>query len=176
MFKRNFLYACLIGLVSQSGFSELDPELAATQSKHETGFRVESGIQFGQATPTSGGAAGLVSHIYVEPGFQFGKDSWTFYRGALQIGAGSLQFTEGSSKVTLSTLARVLARFGYGSSIGTGVIGIFGVGFGPFQGTISSESNGVTVESESAFMGTVFQLGYDLGFEGGAGVGFHLSQ
>lgn len=106
--------------------------------------------------------------------YRAGMTSWSRFEAGFQLLSGVAGYEE--ADINVSGLA--LAKVGYGYSIGNGVFGTFGVGFGASVAGFDGDVDDVEVESDDAMTGFVSNLEFGLNLnpkgtvEFGAGVAY----
>jgi hypothetical protein len=162
---RKFLIG-VVGLsLATSAFAELDPELATANNKNEAGLFLGGGLLLGQTYKTGGSSPGVAALVLVEPGWTSRRDSWNRFEASLELGAGQLNFRkDGSSdpKVTMPVKGMMLAKFGYGWSLGDSLFSLVKVGVGPAIAGYEEKADGATTKSDGDLIGLVGMLSYDL--------------
>jgi hypothetical protein len=136
--------------------------------KNNSGGFIGAGLAIGQArTPDSGSTPATAFYAKVEPGYQIRTGSWNRVEVSADLSFGTLGFRlrdEDGGKVTAPTYS-LIARAGYGYSLGNTMFGLFKVGVGPVFTKLKFDggsSGGVPVAKyeSDALTGVAWQLGY----------------
>lgn len=131
--------------------------------KNKSGMFIGGGLGFGQARSTEEGASpGLGYLLKVEPGFQMGRGTWGRMEISGELMAGNLAFRTDDSnlgEVKVPVGFGLLAKFGYGYSLGDKMFGVAKVGVGPVLGKVKMDVGSSAYES-GAISGLAAQLGW----------------
>lgn len=155
-----------------AAFAELDPELAAANNKNESGFYLGGGVLLGQAYKSGGSSPGVAALVLIEPGWTARRDSWNRLETSLEFGFGQLTFRkdgDGNPKVTMPLNGVVLAKLGYGWSLGDSLFNLIKIGVGPAIADYEAKADGSTVKSDGSLTGLVAMASYDLVVPMGSG-------
>jgi len=161
----NAIFLVLGIITSGYAMAELDPELAGASNQNESGFFVGAGMSLGQAYATGGSNPGVAGLFSVEPGYVASRDSWGRIEASIALGMGMLDYREKSStseKVDMDIKLFMLAKIGYGWSLGSSMFGIFRAGVGPVMADYTAKIGGVTHKSDGTLSGMAGMLGYDI--------------
>ena len=128
---------------------------------NDSGMFLGAGLSVGQATSTEpGSSSGLATFVTIEPGYQ--RRSGSFGRLEMSaeflFGKSSFRLGDGDGKVDLPVGFGVLAKFGYGYSLGGKAFGIAKVGLGPLMGKYEGHPKGagkITSDTVSGLAGMI---------------------
>lgn len=150
---------------SSVAFADLDPELAGSQVKNESGPYLGFGLNAGQAYATGGSNPGLGFLLFAEPGYVSTRDSWGRIETSLELATGRLAFrrkNEFKEKATVNVALLALAKVGYGFSLGHSMFGVIKAGAGPVMATYESKLNDGAKFKSDALTGIAGQLAYEI--------------
>ncbi len=141
--------------------SELQTTGESSNPSNESGAFIGGGLSFGSARTTEDGVSPGVAMLFsFEPGYQVNRGSWNRLEFSGQIFAGKAEFGKTDINVGLG----VLAKLGYGYSLGDKLMSIWRVGAGPVMATFKNRDAAESVESDGALMGLGLQGAWQLVF------------
>jgi len=141
--------------------SELQMTGESSNPSNDSGAFIGGGLSFGSARTTEDGVSPGVAMLFsFEPGYQVNRGSWNRLEFSGQIFAGKTEFGKNDINVGLG----ILAKLGYGYSLGDKLMGIFRVGAGPVMATFKSREDAESVESDGTLMGLGLQGAWQLVF------------
>jgi len=145
----------------------LDPELAQLASRNKSGPYLGATAALGQARLVGKTSPGTLMLGAIEGGYIMAQGSWSRLEGGIEIGTGQISYSDRhdspATKVDLNLRHYLLAKVGYGYSVGDHIMAIWRFGFGPGSVNYRGESGGQTLSSDN--LGAVkFQLGADLSY------------
>ncbi len=141
--------------------SELQTTGESSNPSNDSGAFIGGGLSFGSARTTEDGVSpGLAMLFSFEPGYQVNRGSWNRLEFSGQIFAGKAEFGKTDINVGLG----VLAKLGYGYSLGDKLMSIWRVGAGPVMATFKNRDAAESVESDGALMGLGLQGAWQLVF------------
>lgn len=133
---------------------------------NDSGLFLQGALGFGQVRSTEDQATpGLGLLVSAEPGYQFNTGSWSRVEVSAQVMAGQLAFRtaeDNAGKVTLPIGLGVLAKIGWGYSLGNKLTGMIRLGAGPLLGKFEAHPAFGSVTSDGTIMGLGLMAGYDL--------------
>lgn len=145
--------------------SQVNYEGESSNPANDSGFFVGAGATFGQARTTEDGSSpGTAWFLNVEPGYQVNRGSWNRFEVGAQFltGGMSVRYPDRSGgKVDMKVKYGVLARAGWGYSLGSGTMGVLKVGVGPVAADFEGEANGVKSKADD-LSGLATQVGYEV--------------
>lgn len=145
-----------LGLAAPA-FSQRDPV-----DRNYSGALLGGGLYFGQAMPVGEGSSGMAWFAYMEAGFGRAADTWNRFEGSLELATGSVKFSPEVNGVkvknTYDVTMQIMAKGGYGYSLGSHVFSMFRLGAGTAFGEIEADGFAGSVDANS-FVG---QLGWDV--------------
>jgi hypothetical protein len=163
-----FTSATILALsLSPAALAQLDPELAQTKVKNDNGMFVGFGARFGQSYSTDGSNPGMGVLATVEPGFISRRDSWARFELSAEVSGGTMSFTKDDSadtKVDVTTMPTVIAKAGYGWSLGESVFSVVKVGLGPSMATFEADADGFKYSSDGSLSGLAYLASLDAVF------------
>lgn len=131
--------------------------------QNKSGMFIGAGLGFGQARSTEGDSSpGLGYLLKVEPGYQMNRGTWGRMEISGELMSGSMAFrTEDSNlgKVTIPVGFGLLAKIGYGYSLGDKMFGLARVGVGPVMAKVNVDVGNTDYKSDT-ISGLAAQLGW----------------
>lgn len=133
---------------------------------NDSGLYLQAALGFGQTRSTEEQATpglGLLGSF--EPGYQFNTGSWSRVEFSAQFLAGELAYRTAASntgKTTLPIGFGLLAKVGYGYSIGNKLIAMLRLGAGPLLGKFEASPEGVKAVSDGTITGLGLLAAWDL--------------
>lgn len=167
-FAQKFSLGCLViglSVVAGTARAELDPELAAVGNKNNQALFIGGNLGFGQSYATGGSSPDVAYKLTAEPGFIFRRDSWGRIEASLELGFGQAGYTrkggaEESVDVALGLIA--LAKFGYGTSVGSNSFLVYRFGLGPMAMKLDGKTAaGTKVTTDGSTWGVATMVGID---------------
>jgi hypothetical protein len=141
--------------------SELQMTGESSNPSNDSGAFIGGGLSFGSARTTRDGVSPGVAMLFsFEPGYQINRGSWNRLELSSQIFAGKAEFGKSDINVGLG----VLAKLGFGYSLGDKLMSVFRIGAGPVMATFKSRENGESVESDGTLMGLGLQGAWQIVF------------
>lgn len=154
---RIILMAALCLGLAAPAFGQRDPV-----DRNYSGAILGGGLYFGQGMPVGDGSSGMAWFSFLEVGFGRAADTWNRFEGSLELSTGSVKFSPEVNgqkiKYTYDVTMQVLAKGGYGYSLGSHVFGMFRLGAGTAFGEVEADGFAGDVDATS-FVG---QLGWDV--------------
>lgn len=143
-----------------------DPDIV--QHDKKSGMYVGAGLGFGQSRAAKGGTTPGVSFKgSIEPGYMRQFSSWSHMELSGEVFFGNTGFRKSGDdgyKASMPIGLGILAKAGYGYSLGSSLKGIWKVGVGPVMAKYSADAaNDVEIESKGAVWGTAGHLAFLLG-------------
>ncbi len=130
--------------------------LAEPVDKNQSGPYFGGAAQFGQSFQAGSGNPGAAFSLGAEAGFVLKRDTWNRLEIGGEFSTATLNYeAEGGYDVSIAAFPQVLAKFGYGYSLGEHVFSVFRVGAG--MGIGKYEINSRTTDA-TALIG---MLGWD---------------
>lgn len=132
---------------------------------NDSGLFVGAGLTFGQARTTEEGASpGLATFLNVEPGFQMRRGSFgrLEFSGQFLFGKSSFRLGDGEGKVDVPVGFGLIAKAGYGYSLGSKMFGIMKAGLGPLMGKYEQEVDAVGKVESGTISGLAGYLGWTM--------------
>lgn len=129
-------------------------------TKANSGVFLGAGVSFGQARPTKDGSSpGVMYAGRFEPGYQIKTGSWNRLEvsGQFFTGSADMRFDEG--KATFPLQLGMIAKFGYGYSVGSPMVMVLTGGAGPVLAGYEADVGGFNVESTETLTGLAGQIG-----------------
>jgi len=143
-----------------------DPDIV----KHDNNSAVfvGAGLGFGQSRATKSGSTPDVSFKgFFEPGYQRQLSPWSRMELSGEVFFGSTGFRKGGDdgyKARVPVGFGLLAKAGYGYSLGSSLVGVWKAGIGPVMAKYTADAAGdMEIESKGAVWGTAGYLGFSLG-------------
>lgn len=137
----------------------------STNPANDSGLFLGAGLGLGQARTTEDKVTpGLALLGSFEPGYQFNTGSWSRMEVSAQILAGTMSFRNPSNaggKSTLNVATGLLAKFGYGYSIGNKLFGLLRLGGGPLLAKYEGRVDGTKITSDGTLSGLGILIGWD---------------
>ena len=127
-------------------------------------------VSFGQSRAVGASSPGVAAFLAAEAGFVSARQSWNRLEMSVEAGMGRSSYSlSGGVQVDLDVDLYMLAKIGYGYSIGNNTFGVMRIGAGPAMATYpaSALANSGSSKSISGFMGL---FGYDVVFPASEGV------
>jgi hypothetical protein len=123
-----------------------------------------TGLSFGQTRSTEGDSSpGSTFLLHLEPGYQVSTGSWNRIELSADFLYGQLNFRMNSDKLKGSLNVPIefgmLAKLGYGYSLGSDIMAMARVGVGPVVGKVKGDVEGTSVQT-----GTSTGIGAYLGW------------
>jgi hypothetical protein len=141
--------------------SELQMTGESSNPSNDSGAFIGGGLSFGSARTTRDGVSPGVAMLFsFEPGYQVNRGSWNRLEFSGQIFAGKAEFGKNDVNIGLG----VLAKLGYGYSLGDKLMSVFRVGAGPVMATFKSRDATESVESDGTLMGLGVQGAWQIVF------------
>lgn len=125
------------------------------------------------AEPKSSGGTGFA--VGVEPGYVIQGDSWSRFEFGLNVAYHSFSWKVDKATYTMAPMS-FMPQFGWGSSLGNNLFGVFKVGFGIATGDLTAKQGGYTYKytgSNGTMLSGAYDVVYGVGkvqFTGGLGV------
>ena len=144
----------------------------SSRPSNDSGVFIGAGASLGQGRTTEGSSAGVAFLGHVEPGYQVSTGSWSRLEFGLDLFSGAVNYRlpddrPVGGKVSYPGLYGVLAKAGYGYSLGENLFGVLKFGVGP----VSAGLNIVTAAAGTAKADNVSGLAWQLGWEAVAPMG-----
>jgi hypothetical protein len=146
--------------------SELNDSGVAPNPANDSAVFLGGGLSFGQARPTEGSSSpGMAYLLRFEPGYQVKTGSWNRLELSAEFLYGQLGFRLNSDR--LDGAVRVpldfgmLAKLGYGYSLGSGIMALARIGVGPLVAHVKADVDGIGAQTTST-TGIAAQLGWML--------------
>lgn len=140
------------------------PPLQMGNAGNNNALFLNAGLGFGQARSTEpDSSAGLTFLGNFEVGYQMNRGDWNRFKASLQLFSGQASFRNPSylsGKTDIPIKLGVLARLGYGYSIGNKFYGLLKVGVGPVLADFEGNPEGVKIKSEGTMSGLATQIGW----------------
>jgi len=141
--------------------SDLQMTGESSRPSNDNGAFIGGGLAFGSARTTEKGVSPGVAMLFsFEPGYQVNRGSWNRLEFSGQIFAGQAEFGKTDINVGLG----LLAKLGYGYSLGDKLMAMFRVGAGPVLATFKNRDNAESIESDGTLMGLGLQGAWQLVF------------
>lgn len=141
--------------------SEIQTTGESSNPTNDSGGFIGGGFAFGQARTTEDGVnPGVAMLLSVEPGYQVNRGSWNRLEFSGQFFTGKAEF--GSSDVNIGL--GVLAKIGYGYSLGDRLIALFKFGAGPVLASFETKAGTEKVKSDGTLMGLGLQGAWQMVF------------
>lgn len=140
-----------------------NPDVSPNLANHSALF-LGTGLTFGQTRSTERAASpGSTYLLHVEPGYQVSTGSWNRLELSADFFYGQLNFRMNTEKLDGSLAVPIefgmLAKLGYGYSLGSDIMAMARVGVGPVVGKVKGEVEGTAVQT-----GTSTGIGAFLGW------------
>jgi hypothetical protein len=119
---RNIAIAGFLLFFASNSFAELDPELAASTTKNESGAYVDASASVGWGKGGHGYSDGAGFSFGVAPGFALSNDRWQRREFDLDVGVGF--------SPSVNHAFFVMPRIGFGSYLGSGIFSALKLGLG----------------------------------------------
>lgn len=141
--------------------SEIQTTGESSNPTNDSGGFIGGGLAFGQARTTEDDVnPGVALLLSVEPGYQVNRGSWNRLEFSGQIFAGRAEFGSSDLNIGLGMLAKV----GYGYSLGDRLMAMFKFGAGPVLANFETKVGSEKVKSDGMLMGLGLQLGWQMVF------------
>lgn len=143
---------------------ELDESEVLPNAANLTSPFLGGGVTFGQARPTEGDSSPSLAYLLrFEPGYQVRTGSWNRLELSAEFLYGQLGFRTRTDRlqggVRIPIDFGMLAKLGYGYSLGSGLMAMAKVGVGPLVGRVEGSVDDISVRSSST-PGIGAQLGW----------------
>jgi hypothetical protein len=133
---------------------------------NDSGMFFGAGLSFGQARTTEEGhSPGLAYFLNLEPGYQVRRGSFNRLEFSAQLLFGKAQYTlgDGGGKTDVPVGFGLIAKAGYGWSLGDRAFGVAKIGAGPLMAKYEGHPKGAgKVESKGAVSGVATYLGWTM--------------
>lgn len=140
-----------------------NPDVTPNPANHSALF-LGTGLTFGQTRSTERSSnPGVTYLLHLEPGYQVSTGSWNRLELSADFLYGQLSFRMNSEKLAGNLAVPIefgmLAKLGYGYSLGSDIMAMARVGVGPVVGKVKGEVDGTAVQT-----GTSTGIGAFLGW------------
>ncbi len=132
--------------------SQVDTTGESSNPANDSAFFVGTRLAFGQARPTEGDSSpGTAFVLGINPGFQFSSGSWNRIEVGVDVLVGSFSASYDESflgDTTVPLNLGLLAKAGYGYSLGNRMFAVMSAGVGPLvSGKIKAEPGGRSADA-----------------------------
>lgn len=123
---------------------------------------MEGDVGFGQSYAAGGGSPGLAYHLGVEGGYIVPRDSWARLEPSFEAFFGHVGYREGGErgfKTSIPIGLGLLAKIGYGYSLGHDTVVTWKIGAGMVNAKFSADAaSGAKVTGQDSMWGPIGQL------------------
>ena len=149
------LFADYVEFVDEETAKE---KAAKGETPSESGVYLEPGLAFGQSYTTEGDGSPILSYnLGVDAGYFMQTSSWRRLEAGGEFFTGKVGYrttSENGLKVNMVIPMGIMAKMGYGYSLGSKLYGLWKVGIGPVNADFKAEGkNGVDYSAKNKLWG-----------------------
>ena len=143
----------------------VDEEIAKQKTEKgedsKNGVFIEPAAGFGQSYSTEGGSPNLSYNLGCEVGYLAQTTSWRRLEAGGEFFMGRVAYqlsSDNKDKVNMVIPTGILAKLGYGYSLGTNLYGVWKLGVGPVMADYKTEGSQYDVEAKDKMWGFAGQI------------------